>query len=137
MASAQSREVRRFYNVALQRFEDAEVLLRNRRTTGAIYLAGYAVECVLKALLLANIPRGRQRRFLQEFRGTRAHDFDWLRQQLQARGVQLPQTLRKEFTRVNTWSTDLRYNPGTTRYDRGEAFLTAAAAVIEWVKGRL
>jgi len=55
-------EVDRFLRVALQRLEDAEVLLTNRRTTGAIYMAGYAVECAMKGVLLAHVPRSNKKR---------------------------------------------------------------------------
>ena len=37
-----------FKPVAQARLEDAEVLLRKKRFGGAVYLAGYAVECLLK-----------------------------------------------------------------------------------------
>ncbi len=48
---------RPFYRAGKQRFEDARLLLdKAERTTGAIYLAGYGVECLLKALVLSVIP---------------------------------------------------------------------------------
>jgi hypothetical protein len=37
-----------------RRREDAEALHEARRWTGAIYLAGYAIECSLKALICSN-----------------------------------------------------------------------------------
>lgn len=40
-----------FQKLALSRIADAECLLRNRRYAGAYYLAGYAVECGLKACI--------------------------------------------------------------------------------------
>ncbi len=45
-------EAVRFKRVAFQRFEDAEILLANDRTTGAAYMVGYSVECAFKSLLL-------------------------------------------------------------------------------------
>jgi hypothetical protein len=59
MAGRQSKDVRRFRVAALQRFEDAQILLDNDRATGAVYLAGYAVECLLKAVLLERTPASR------------------------------------------------------------------------------
>ncbi len=35
--------------LALERLGDAQVLVKNKRFAGAYYLAGYAVECALKA----------------------------------------------------------------------------------------
>ncbi len=55
MALPRAAEARRYYRAAKQRYEDAQMLLEAGRTTGAVYLAGYAVECILKALLLANV----------------------------------------------------------------------------------
>ena len=43
-------EARLYYRAAKQRFDDAQLLLGAGRTTAAIYLAGYTVECFLKAL---------------------------------------------------------------------------------------
>ena len=49
-----STPARRFYRVAKQRFDDALLLLEMERTTAAIYLVGYSVECMLKAYHLKN-----------------------------------------------------------------------------------
>ncbi|MFI5460404.1 MAG: HEPN domain-containing protein [Isosphaerales bacterium] len=64
----------------LQRLEDAEILFRNERTTGAIYLAGYAVECVLKAVLLAISPHSEHQRIVKSIHGKIAYDIEWLRE---------------------------------------------------------
>ncbi|MGO9261262.1 MAG: HEPN domain-containing protein [Bryobacteraceae bacterium] len=40
-----------FQALAEKRLEDANVLFRNRRFDGAYYLAGYVVECALKACI--------------------------------------------------------------------------------------
>ncbi len=50
MALPQPKEARLFIRRPKQRAEDAELLLKAGRTTGAVYLAGYTVECFLKAL---------------------------------------------------------------------------------------
>jgi len=55
MALPRSPEARLFYQAAKQRFEDALFLLAGRRTA-AVYLAGYAVECMLKTLILSRAP---------------------------------------------------------------------------------
>ena len=47
-----SSNARLFYRAAKERFEDAELLLSLNRTTGAVYLAGYSVECIIKSLIL-------------------------------------------------------------------------------------
>jgi HEPN domain-containing protein len=56
MGLPHSRGARLFYRAALHRYDDAALLLEAGRTTGAVYLAGYTVECMLKALVLAGVP---------------------------------------------------------------------------------
>src|SRR5690348_9075238 len=51
MAVPSSRDARWFYGCAAERYEDAEILLRAGRTTGAVYMAGYG--------MAIRIPRGR------------------------------------------------------------------------------
>ncbi len=138
MAMPSSPSARLFYRTAQQRFEDAEFLLNVGRTTAAVYLAGYSVECMLKALILASVPRGRESEVERMFRGIRAHDYDWLlRLYDKQRGAGLPVGLVPHFTRVNTWSTDMRYSPGTATLRESKAFLESAVAILNWGDGRL
>ncbi len=44
--------------LAEMRLEDAQVLLERRRPSGAYYLAGYAVECALKACIAKRTEEG-------------------------------------------------------------------------------
>lgn len=56
-----SKNARLFYRAAKQRFDDALLLLELKRTTAAVYLAGYSIECMLKALIFIDSswqPRG-------------------------------------------------------------------------------
>jgi HEPN domain-containing protein len=52
MGLPNSKAARQFWRSSKQRFDDAELLLKAGHTTGAVYLAGYGVECMLKALLV-------------------------------------------------------------------------------------
>jgi len=138
MAVPSAPEARLFYRSAHQRLEDGLFLLGGGRTTAAIYLAGYAVECMLKALILASVPSGRRARFRASFRGALAHDFDWLREQYQAQGgSRLPLLITRQFALVNTWTTNLRYNPGAAKRREAQAFLGAAKEILKWANGRL
>ena len=131
-------EARPFYRSARQRFEDAEFLLAAERTTGAIYLAGYGVECMLKALILSLGSPSARPTILATFRGAQAHDYDWLRRQYSELGGQtFPPATLKQFILVNTWTTDLRYDSGTARRRDAEDFLKASEAIINWADGRL
>ena len=138
MAVPSDTNARLFYRCAFQRYEEAEVLLRTGYTTGGVYLAGYAVECILKTLLLMAVPAGGREVTLSSFRGGRAHDFEWLRSQYRINGgAVFPAEVNRHFTLVSDWSTDLRYSPKSVREADAEAFLAASLAIINWADGRL
>ena len=128
---------RRYYRVAYQRLDDGEALLGISRPRAAIYLTGYAVECVLKALLLMSTPAGECLEVLATFRGAGAHNIDRLRDQLVRRIGRLPVTEARHVSLVSSWSTDLRYEPGHGDPDDAKAFLTAADSILTWANGRM
>ncbi|MFO0960606.1 MAG: hypothetical protein U0800_24755 [Isosphaeraceae bacterium] len=137
MATPSSIDARYFYRCAVQRFEDAEILLRADRTTGAVYLAGYGVECTLKGMILGSLPAAARKPMLDSFRGAKAHDFEWLRlQYLDNGGSRFPREVNQAFTLVGGWSTDLRYSPRTARDEEAEGFLNAGRKIIGWGDGR-
>jgi HEPN domain-containing protein len=133
--TARDIESRRFWRAALHRFEEAEFLLKNGYATAAVYLAGYAVECGLKALLLRETPTRRQEVLLEGFRGRQGHDLDGLRRRYRAHAP-IPEDVNRRLVFVNSWSTDLRYSPGNIDRRDAEDFAAAVREVIEWAKGR-
>jgi HEPN domain-containing protein len=138
MGLPHATEARPFYRAAKQRFEDARFLLEAQRTTGAIYLAGYSVECMLKALILAMVPDGKRSEMLASFRGSKAHDYDWLKERyFENKGPSFPKAIAKAFTFVNTWAVEIRYKAGTSKYRDAKAFLASAEAIMAWADGRM
>ena len=129
-------EATRFWRVAAQRLVEAEFLLEHEFTTAPIYLAGYAVECGLKALLLAEMPASRHAELIAEFRGQRGHDIALLRRRYRARAT-IPREIVLHLVLVETWSTDLRYWPGEADSSEAKQFVAAVRAVLDWAKGRL
>lgn len=108
------------------------------RTTGAIYLGGYAVECVLKSLILLAVPVGEREETFDRFRGAHAHNLESLKAQYQsASGTTFPRLVSKSFVRVYSWSTDLRYETKAVQFREAELFLTAAVDIIRWAEERL
>jgi hypothetical protein len=74
----------------------------------------------------------------QLFRGTKAHDLEWLRTQYrQGSGPRFSREIVDAFTLVNSWSTDMRYLPGKQKLKEAEGFLAAAGNIIRWADGRL
>lgn len=113
-------------------------MLEGSRTTAAVYLAGYAVECMLKALILASVSKATLPTILASFRGAKAHDFGWLKQQyLKGGAPAFPLPVARNFAQANTWTTELRYNPGTVKCREAVEFLKAAETILEWADGRL
>ena len=138
MALPRAPEARLYYRAAKQRSDDAELLLAAGRTTGAIYLAGYTVECFLKALLLSSVAPPLRRQLLQEFRGGWAHNLEWLgglyRQHV---GAVIPRSVSRHLSRVASWSTDLRYATGTLKRRDADEFMESVVAIAAWADGRM
>jgi HEPN domain-containing protein len=138
MGKPSSADARLFYRCAIRRFEEAQVLFKAEYTTGAVYLAGYGVECILKVLLLTVVPAKQRGAVLQSFRGAKAHEYDWLRSQyLEKGGARFPREINKHFTLVNDWSTDLRYLPRQVGMADAESFLKATEAILQWAQERI
>lgn len=133
----QSREARRFLRAAEHRLAEAKFLLESEFYSAAVYLGGYAVECMLKALILASEPVHENSTTLLTFRGAVAHDYNWLNRQLVRRRVILPTALLETLRDVGWWSTDLRYDPKDLKGQTAEEFLAGAEALFFWGKGRL
>lgn len=132
---------RDFQRAAGQRLTTAEFL----RDSGdynldAMYLAGYAVECALKALILHRTPVANHADTLSKITaGKKMHSVEVLAGILNDLGSPMPRALLRKLlqTRHIRWSTNLRYEYG--RIDTGEtrAFLKTAKQAYEWVGGQL
>ena len=133
-----SKHVRRFLNAADRRREDAVFLREAERTLAAAYLAGYAVEFVLKALLLAQHPEHEQPAVIETFRGNRAHDYRWLTAAYRERGgAAPPEPVSRALILLDSWGTELRYDPRPVYSGDIDAFLRAVQTVVGWAGRRL
>ncbi len=134
-------DAKRFYRAGGQRLEDARFLLEAERTTAAVYLAGYCVECALKALIVTRAGKDKKAEVLALFAGSKAHDYDWLRSLHDKYGGPRPPKKDKELVRafvvVSTWGTHLRYDAGTMREDDAQTFLDAVRRIWKWADERL
>jgi HEPN domain-containing protein len=138
MGLPQAKEARLYYRAAKQRFDDAQLLLEWQRTTGAVYLAGYTVECVMKALLLASVAIALRRDLLKGFRGTRAHNIESLGALYRGHvAVAIPRDVTRHLSRVASWSTDLRYATGMLKAREAEEFMQSVVAITNWADGRM
>jgi len=129
---------RKFYRVAYQRLEEAEVLFEGGYFVGAVYLAGYAVECMLKALILNSLPAKDHESVEAEFRGQRAHQYEWLRlRYAQTNAPGLPAEIGRSLAFVSTWETSLPYTPGLGDRQDVLRFLAESRKILDWADKRL
>lgn len=128
---------------SIHRLEDAQALLQQGRWRGAMYLAGYGVECLLKNKLM------------ERFQCFRLLD---LEQELQRRGLlstgatlfthQLESLLRladgldrmrknrdawSQFNLVNRWLPAWRYSTKSVASTDAHDFLDAVSETMKWI----
>lgn len=131
-------EARRYYRAAKQRFEDSEHLLAAGRTTGAVYLAGYTVECFIKALILASVSPSVRRDVIVEFRGNRGHDIEWLGDLYRRMvGGTIPREIARHLARIVSWSTNLRYETGLLTAREADEFVESVTTISNWAEWRM
>ena len=134
-----SANVRVYRRAARQRLGDAQYLLASgddARGTGAMYLAGYAVECGLKALHLSRLPPDGQAAAMKGYRTARSHGYEWLRRQCVAvpGGNVFTQTAQDLLADLDGWETRLRYNPASTPIRDARAFVVSAEQFLTWIE---
>jgi HEPN domain-containing protein len=128
---------RRFLRASEKRLEEARFLFDGGYFTAAVYLAGYAVECSLKALILFSEPASRQLATLKTFRGSKAHEFASLLHALKLRKNEPSDEITEAVNEVNWWSTEIRYDPAEMKNPMAAEFISIARQIVDWVKGRM
>ncbi len=127
-----------YWRAAVQRREDSDILLTSERTTGAVYLAGYAAECAVKCWLLARTPRNQKALTLERLRGRFGHDLELLREAaVGISGEATPRQINEDFVIVTSWNTDLRYFSGPIPLREATFFVEAVDRILDFIKGRL
>lgn len=124
-----------FRRAATQRLDVAWFLLRNSEYyLDAIYLAGYAAECSLKALVLERTPKGKWAATCEEIgSGAKAHDVTFLRGILLRRGCAIPDGVEASLKHVKgNWGTKLRYIGARIPHAEAARFLDHVRSTIEW-----
>jgi HEPN domain-containing protein len=138
-----------FYGVSEQRragkhrMDDARVLLGSTRWRGAMYLAGYSVECLLKTKLmgmfncrhLLELDEELQRRGVLSAHATVfTHQLEVLLRLTDAlERLRQNMELWRLFNIVNCWVPAWRYNPDLSNHDDANDFLDAVERVSRWI----
>jgi hypothetical protein len=138
------KDIRLFERVAQQRLKAAWFLFNDEAkefNLDATYLAGYAVECALKALILKRTPRKQHEEMVENLTevGALGHDFEYLKGilkgRLQSRAAQDREVLGKIsvcLQRVSHWETTMRYRVGYISTSNASSFMEAAQEIVDW-----
>jgi hypothetical protein len=130
-----------FQQLAELRLSEARLLLANGLPSGAYYLAGYAIECALKAIIAADF-RANEIPDPKYVRDIYTHDLSALfrlaelEQELEAEKKANP-ALYQRWTTVQTWSEKARYEVWTQV--SASAILDAIdgdEGLLEWLRNR-
>jgi len=139
------KDIRKFQRAALQRLAAANLLLENGFNLETTYLAGYVVECSLKALILKRSPLGRHKEMMRNLTqvGAKGHDFEYLKGVLKKLStgsertkdvVFFPVKVYDALGLVATWTTALRYEVEFIETRIARAFLEAVETIREWMQ---
>src|SRR5262245_16909784 len=144
MARRQHSGVTDQRKASIHRMEDARVLFRSRRWRGAMYLAGYAVECRLKYKLmqkwncftLDELEKRLVSRGVSQSPFT--HNLDTLTKLTGARDrIDQNPAMSNYFSVVSRWQPAWRYSPDLATRESSEEFLRAGAEFVTWIENNL
>jgi HEPN domain-containing protein len=126
------------------RLEEARLLFSNSHLRGAMYLAGYSVECLLKTKLMRTFTCWNLRELEEELarRGLLATDATVFTHHLERLLGLLPchgrlrkdQAAWRQFNVVNRWIPAWRYSPDRPEPDEAEVFFFAIDHVGRWIE---
>jgi HEPN domain-containing protein len=130
---------RDFLNAARQRLSTAEFLVEWDYNLDGMYLAGYAIECSLKALILHSCSQAEYDELHSKITsGGKMHDAEILGDILKTRGFPIPfEIVTKLRQQRYKWSVNLRYETGRKNSGETRGFLKLAKATYNWVEEQL
>jgi HEPN domain-containing protein len=113
---------------AYERLRDARVLARreNKRYTGAVYLGGYVVECLLKAAICME---QRTERLPTKYR---THELEALLEATGYRPTMTPEIAAK-FRVIIGWNVQLRYQGHQYQAKDARTFLAYVEVIRQWL----
>lgn len=132
---------RDFKLLAELRVEEARVLLRSRKPQGAYYLAGYAIECALKACIAKRRKAFEFPPKAREVNNMYSHDLDTLlgvaslNAQLD-KEIAANSAFAANWNTVREWTVESRYRiSGLSGRDMYNA-VSGTNGVLQWIKAR-
>jgi HEPN domain-containing protein len=129
------------------RMADAEALFAEKRWRGSMYLAGYAVECLLKARLMRKFGcrhldelegELHRRRLLPEHQTVFTHELEILMGCAGALArLRQDRSSWQTFNFVNQWVPAWRYNTDLSNHDTADDFLAAVRTILHWIENNI
>jgi len=129
------------------RLDDARALLNATRWRGAMYMSGYAVECLIKAKLMRIYDCWNLHELENELqhRGTLpshatvfTHHLELLLRLTQTfERLRQNQKLWPQFNIVNRWTPAWRYSADLANRQDAEDFLEAVEKIINWIENNI
>jgi len=126
-----------YRRAATQRLGAAKFLLKNSSYyLDALYLAGYAAECSLKALILEWTPKSKWAAVCEEISsGAKAHSVDFLKGILNRRQCSIPDETAVSLEVIKReWITDLRYVGALIPFKEAEFFIEHVTLIYQWAE---
>lgn len=129
-------------NLADLRIAEAKILLDGGSYPGAFYLAGYAVECALKARIAKETKQYDFPDKPKQISKIYSHDLEdllslaKLKDQLEA-DIRSNTNLRAYWNRVVNWKEEKRYEPGLTENEARDLYQAIADpvnGVLQWLR---
>ena len=136
--------VREFHAAAWRHQEAAELLLHScapKATSAmaaeAVYLSGYVVECILKAVLFSREKIGRHTNVKLECVKIIRHDLEKIKlrlENLRKNAVVFPPEQQRNLRYVrNRWHPSIRYERRIIATEDARDFLNASRGILDWV----
>lgn len=129
------------------RMEDALALLNAARWRGAMYIAGYAIECLLKTKLmqmyncrhLRELEDELQRQGVLSIHGTVfTHQLEALLKLAQGLDrLQQNKSLWRTFNTVNRWVPAWRYTANPASHEDAYDFINAVEGILHWIENNI
>ena len=119
-------------HIANERLRDANVLLKQKRYNGAVYLGGYVIECLLKAAICVYLNRDNLPP------NYRIHNLVGL---LNSSGLldalKSNRQIYRSFLIVKDWGVGIRYYGKHFKSTESGRFLVAVKEVRQWILRRI
>jgi hypothetical protein len=118
-----------FNEVAKLRVDDAQILLEKRRFNGALYLAGYAIECLLKSAVVE------KRRCVYLPADLETHNWDNLLREsgLKSALDKAPAVKALYSTLADCWGPQMRYSATTWKPSKAKELYNHFLQLYGWI----